>query len=190
MDIILKKLTPELGEDFLYYFDKVAFSDHEEWSYCYCLECHVDKETDEKMKVKEVRREMAKKLIEQGDMQGYLAYDEGQVVGWCNVNDKVNYPHLAEDEEYFTDDAEAGKIKAIYCYDIAPAYRGKGIAGLMLERACADAKEEGFDYVEVYPFSDVNFEWQYHGTTKMYERYGFEVFSKRKWFNIMRKRLG
>lgn len=187
MNIILKKLTPKLCEDFLNYFDNVAFSDHEEWAYCYCLECHLDKKLNDTMKDKNSRRELAKAFIERGVMQGYLAYDEEQVVGWCNSDDKTNYRYLFEDEEYLTEDAEKGKIKVIYCYDIAPAYRGKGIAGLMLEKACADAKEEGFECVEVYPFSDVAFEWQYHGTTKMYEQYGFEMFSKRKWFTIMRK---
>lgn len=189
MNITLKKLTPELCEDFLYYFDKVAFSDHEDWAFCYCLECHLDRETDERLKDRADRRQMAKEMVLQGAMQGYLAYDDDMVIGWCNCDDKLNYRLLAEDEQYFTEDTEKGKIKVVYCYDIAPAYRGKGIASMMLEKACKDAKEEGFAYVEVYPLTDINFEWQYHGTIKMYEKYGFEVFSKTKWFHIMRKTL-
>ena len=44
MDICIKKLTPEMAEDFLYYFDNDAFSDHEEWAACYCLQSHLRRE--------------------------------------------------------------------------------------------------------------------------------------------------
>ena len=35
--------------------------------------------------------------------------------------------------------------------DIAPDYRGKGIASKVLEKVCDDAKNEGYLYVEAYP---------------------------------------
>ncbi len=31
MDVFIRKLTPELEDDFLYYFDNDAFSDHEDF---------------------------------------------------------------------------------------------------------------------------------------------------------------
>lgn len=79
MSITLKRLTPELCEDFLSYFDNVAFSDHEDWAFCYCLECHLDRETQENTaKNKPLRRKMAKNFVNTGVMQGYLAYDGEQ----------------------------------------------------------------------------------------------------------------
>ena len=59
-----------------------------------------------------------------------------------------------------------------------------------LERVCEDAGEEGDDYVEAYPLTYEMFEFQYHGTIKMYERIGFVEYKKRQWFTIMRKAVG
>ena len=94
------------------------------------------------------RREIAKELIKKGVMQGYLAYDGDRVVGWCSCDDKTRYKKLRENREFMTDDVDKGKIKAIYCYDIAPSRRGEGIAHQMLEQICVDAKNEGFSFVE------------------------------------------
>jgi hypothetical protein len=47
-DIIIKKLSPELVDDYLYFFDNIGFSDHKEWSWCYCTFYHFDDETGKK----------------------------------------------------------------------------------------------------------------------------------------------
>ena len=36
MSVIIKSLGPELTDDFLYFFDNLAFSDNPEWAGCYC----------------------------------------------------------------------------------------------------------------------------------------------------------
>ena len=36
MEIKIKSLEPELIDDFLYFFDNVAFTDNPDWSVCYC----------------------------------------------------------------------------------------------------------------------------------------------------------
>ena len=187
MNITVKKLTPELCGDFLDYFENTAFTDHEEWAYCYCLECHLGMAEDEKMKDKNMRRALAERLILSGKMQGYLAYDGNKTVGWCSADDKQNYRLLCCDAEYRTDEDKTDRIKSIYCFDIAHDYRGNGIAGLMLDRICTDAKSEGYQYVETYPFTDESMEYQYHGSRKMYERHGFEIYAERNSFFIMRR---
>lgn len=130
MDICIKKLTPEMAEDFLYYFDNDAFSDHEEWSACYCLQSHLRREEDEKCILKDERRQKAKELVRQGIMTGYLLYDGAKIVGWCNAGDKAGYEPLCVNEEFLTDKTEKGRIKVLYCIDIAPDYRGKDLQKL------------------------------------------------------------
>ena len=39
--IEIKKLTPEFCDKWLGFFDGIAFSDHGEWAFCYCLEGHM-----------------------------------------------------------------------------------------------------------------------------------------------------
>lgn len=44
-----------------------------------------------------------------------------------------------------------------------------------LDRVCEEAKKEGYDTVEAYPFSDVSMEFPFHGTAKMYLDHGFTM---------------
>lgn len=185
----MKKLTPEMADDFLHYFDHDAFSDHEEWSACYCLQSHLSREEDETCILKEERRQKAKEFVRQGVMTGYLIYDGDKVVGWCNAGDKLGYAPVCADEAFFTDPVEKGRIKVLYCIDIAPGYRGKGIAKTVMETFLADAQKEGYTYVEGYPFSDTKRDYQYRGPVRLYEKYGFDLYRQQGWFLIMRKKL-
>ena len=190
MELIFKKLNPELADDFIHFFDFDAFSDHDEWDGCYCLESHLTKqENDQLWGHKEKRREKAEELIRAGIMTGYLIYDAYRVIGWCNTGDKTDYCSICEDEAYYTMDSEKGKVKIIYCIDIAPNYRGRGIADLIVEKVIAEAKKEGFAYMEAYPFADKDFAFQYKGPFRLYEKHGFSLYRRLPDFYIMRKTL-
>ena len=39
MNIEIKKLTADLLDDWLYFFDNTAFSDNDNWAGCYCMVC-------------------------------------------------------------------------------------------------------------------------------------------------------
>lgn len=190
--LLIRPLSPELCEDWLWYFDKTAFQDHEDWAFCYCLEGHLDRKTQEQWTDPEERREKAIELIRAGEMQGYLAYLGNKVVGWCNVNDRENYRYLTDmfrEIGYQTEEPAEWKVKVIFCFLVAPEYRGKGVAQSMLNRVCEDAKKDGYDCIEVYPFADEKFEFQYHGTSKMYERSGFQEIADLKYVKVMRRML-
>ena len=186
MEIHMEPLTPARAEDFLRFFDHDAFSDHEEWAGCYCLEGHLRPEEEAACNKIEKRRKKAKKLILSGTMHGYLLYDGDAVVGWCNAGDKRNFLPICEDPAYHTENA---RIKVVYCMDIAPAYRGKGLATLAMERVLADAENEGYAYVEGYPLAVPNDPYPYKGPLRLYEKFGFEVYRKAEGFFIMRKAL-
>lgn len=189
MELTFKRLNAGLCDDYLSYFDNVAFTDHEEWSACYCLESHLSKEENDALKEKALRREKAAELVRNGTMQGYLLYDGESVVGWCNVGDKADYRNVLTDESHKTVELSRGVVKAIYCIDIAPEYRGKGLAHLIVEKVCGDAAAEGYQYVEGYPFVDKMFPYQYHGPVRLFEKHGFICCGQRDWFFIMQKSL-
>ena len=48
-------------------------------------------------------------------------------------------------------------------------------------------KNEGYLYVEAYPFIDEKYPYQFHGPAKMYKNRGFQLFDKKSWFLIMQK---
>lgn len=79
-------LTPERLPDFLHYFDGAAFADNPKWRSCYCQFLYVDHSKVTWMaRSGEENRAAACDRICSGRMQGYLAYRDGHVVGWCNA---------------------------------------------------------------------------------------------------------
>lgn len=188
----IRPLSPDLCGDWLRYFEETAFQGHEDWSFCYCLEGHLDYETQMKWTNPDERREKAVEMIRTGQMQGYLAYKGDEVVGWCNANDRENYRYVTEmfrEVGYQGKEAPDEKVKAIFCFLIAPEYRKMGVAGQLLERVCQDAARDGYTFVEVYPFGDESFEFQYHGTLGMYRRNGFEKMADLGYVRVLQKRL-
>lgn len=189
MELTFKRLTPEMDGEFFSYFDNIAFSDHEEWNSCYCLESHLSRDENERIEDRSERRKIAADLIQRGVMRGYLIYCGEDIIGWVNCGDKQSYLPIVEYDEFYTEPCETGKIKVLYCIDIAPAYRGKGITHIIVDKFCEDALTEGYSYVEAYPFSDLSFPWQYHGPVKLYESHGFELLAEKSFFKLMRKKL-
>ena len=193
MNIEIRKLSLDLLDDWLYFFDNVAFSDNDEWAGCYCM-CYHWNETLENKKAwncskadAEYNRKCAVRFIKKGIMQGYLAYYDGKVAGWCNANDKQIYDSVNIDLN--REDSEKGKkIKSVVCFCISPDLRGKGIASKLLEKLCSDAADGGYEYVEAYPFSHGENN-DYHGSKSMYEKNGFKDFGKENGYTVVRKYL-
>lgn len=129
-----------------------------------------------------------KELIKNGVMNGYLVYSDNNIVGWSNVDRKANYAPIVRNKEYLSDGDDEQTI-SIYCMEIAPNYRGKGISHYIIDRICENAKADGYKYVEGYPFVDMDFPCQYHGPLKLYEKHGFGMIRKGDYVYVMRKRL-
>lgn len=72
----------------------------------------------------------------------------------------------------------------------APQFRGKGIAGKLLEYVCNDAKKDGFHIVEAYPNKHfIDTEQDFMGPIQLYERQGFTAFYEANNKLVMRKIL-
>lgn len=193
MEIYVCKLSVELLDDWLTFFDNDAFSDDDEWCGCYCMCYHWDSKLEKKRSwdcdesCADFNRKQAIKFIKSGRMKGYLAYADGKVVGWCNANNKKAYVNVNFNfSEEVPDNGE--KIKSIVCFSISPKYRGRGVASALLDYVCKDAESEGFDLIEAYPFvHDRNN--AYHGPLSMYEKSGFEIGEKIEGCIVCRKTL-
>lgn len=178
MNLEIKKLSVDLLEDWLYFFDNIAFTDNDEWAGCYCMCYHWNKSLNRKKEWDcskadaSYNRKCAIDFIRKGKMQGYLAYNNGKVVGWCNANDKKAYDNVNFDLPA-EDSGKNRKVKSIVCFCISPEVRGNGIASQLLKKVCDEAASDGYDYVEAYPFHhDSNN--AYHGPQSMYEKMGFQ----------------
>ena len=207
----IKKLTPDLSKDYFDFFDNRAFSDDSPFYPCYCNAFNLSKErmkTELYQKTEEygndfeawkrALRESAERMVAAGEIQGYLAYDNGVSVGWCNANERLNYYrtgefdlHTPPEDEEYTHCSGRGEVKAIACFEIAPEYRGKGIALMLLKRVLEDAKADGFKYVEAYPVKNGGYMGKaFTGPMHLYEKAGFEIIAQEAETFVMRKQLG
>lgn len=149
MNIEIRKLEPKILSDFLYFFENVAHADNKEWDRCYCINyCAAhNNRTAKKFFDPEVRKKHAIDYINSGLMQGYLAYIDGKVIGWCNANDRNDCLHCYGWKNYIESKEikkkTKEKIMSVFCFTVAPDYRGKGISTALLQRVIDDAKKDG-----------------------------------------------
>lgn len=195
MNIEIKKLSPELLDDYLHFFDTIPHFTNKEEDRCYCVcWCNVAYE-DQDFSTAEKRRNIAITYVNENNIQGYLAYYNNKVVGWCNANTKSDCMECQCGKMYFnsTNKEESSpniKVKSVFCFVIAPEMRRNGIAELLLKSVCEDAAQEGFDFVEAYPNREfMNTEYDYMGPAKIYEKLGFTVYYEIEPKLVMRKKL-
>ena len=172
MDITVKALTPDLLNDYLFFFDNMVFTENPDWSKCYCYSFHF-MGSDVEWNKKENRSSVIK-LINEDKLRGYLAYANDTPIGWCNVNDRSHYQRLST--IYNLDGNTEEKICSIVCFLISPDYRRRGIAKILLEKIITDYSVNHYDYLEAYPAkSELSCERNYKGPLNLYERNHFTI---------------
>lgn len=195
MNIMIRKLHPTLLDDYLAFFDYTPHSTNLEEHKCYCVCWSNENHEGKDFSTAEKRRSMAIDYVRQSKIQGFLAFYNEKVVGWCNVNTKSDclmcYSWQNHMRKIRTNDAITNaRIKSIFCFALAPEMRGKGIATMLLKHVCEDAKEQGYDYVEAYPNKVfINTEEDYMGPIKLYEKLGFIKYYEADQKVVMRKKL-
>lgn len=195
MEIEIKRLTPELADDYVHFFDITPHDQYVDAHKCYCVCWCADDYEGKDFSTAQKRRAAAHDYVRNGVIQGYLAYHHGQPVGWCNANTKADCLKCCSWRMFMKDvslqDVEAGqKVKSIFCFVIAPHIQRQGIASQLLERAIQDAAAEGYDCIEAYPnkaFESISSDFM--GPVQMYERFGFEISAEIEQKYVMRKKL-
>jgi GNAT superfamily N-acetyltransferase len=192
--IVIRPLTSELNADYLNFFDHRAFTDDNPNGPCYCTSPNQEEEQIKMMVsefksfgVKETLRKYAAEMLDRNMIHGYLAYDGDQSIGWCNAADIESYAGFVPT---FARDITCGKTISIVCFEIAPEYRGMGIASAFIDRICTDAKLNGYTAVEGYAnTSDQRNDFDFQGPYRLYQKAGFIEVAREKGQAVMRKVL-
>ncbi|MDR0288127.1 MAG: GNAT family N-acetyltransferase [Clostridiales bacterium] len=202
INITVKPLTPELAADFFDFFDNRAFSDNSPEGPCYCTRFQMTKEQEKaelfdqvdacgggNVGFMRVLRKIAGHQIESGALKGYLAFVDGVAIGWCNANDRANFPAESGNGARFYAPAEK-REKVVACFEIDPNFRGKGVATALLQKVIDDAKAEGYIAVEGFPVKrGERYEWDFTGPIRLYEKAGFTKVAERDGSVVMRKMI-
>lgn len=195
MELEIRKLTPALAEEYAHFFDVTPHDVNIEEQKCYCVtwrsDASYEADGNHWFPTREERREKAIRFVREGSLQGYLAFRDGEIVGWCNANGdcrrcvdylRMFWPIPAEDA--------AVRVKSVFCFVIAPQMQRRGIATKLLEAVVRDAAAEGYDYVEAYANEVFSYEdHDFRGPVAMYEKCGFCCYAAQDGRVVMRKKL-
>jgi GNAT superfamily N-acetyltransferase len=183
-DYEIRELTPELLDDYLYFFDHIAFVDNPKWASCYCYFPHAPHDFEKwHDRTGEQNRSAVIESVQAGRIRGYLAYQYDKPVAWCNAGPRTGVTIL--DPE-----VDAEKIGSIICFVVAKPHRGKGVARRLLEAASEGFRQYGFETIEAYPRLDAKDDASSHfGPLKMFLDAGFQPFKEDNGSLIVRRSL-
>jgi GNAT superfamily N-acetyltransferase len=170
---------PERLDDILAFFDHDAFAGTPEWAACYCMYHHLDHDTWGDRSWQDNRSDLAQR-ISSGATTGVVAYAGDRVIGWCNATLRRELPARADGT-----DADQ-TVLVTSCFQIAPPYRGHGVARRLLASAIDLARERGCTAVEGFPNPDpdaTNPE-AFPGPAALYRSAGFEVENRHAWLEL------
>lgn len=180
MNIEVKRLSWDLIDDYLKFFDDIAFCDNPEWSLCYCCFNYLEDGNDVDT------REYCQELIKAGKLNGFLAFEDGIPVGWCNCDAITNYPRLMKNPAA----KEKEDTVVVVCFTIDPNKRRKGIASKLLESAIKYYKESGYNWIEASTMKGASSDAEnYTGPLKLYKNLGFKVTNETDRFYLLKREL-
>jgi GNAT superfamily N-acetyltransferase len=195
--VVTMPLRPEHAGEFLRFFDHergAAFADNPDWAKCYCHYYHVPKSIRWASLSAQRNRETMAARIEVGEMEGFVAYEGDDVVGWLNAQARHKLPHCFGRLGIAPTPLPCAPFEAavIVCFVIAPSRRRRGIARALLRGALESFSARGFRLVDAFPFksgASVAATDHFHGPLPIFREAGFGVIGENKHLTIMRKLL-
>jgi GNAT superfamily N-acetyltransferase len=121
-----------------------------------------------------------RKLVNNGDVPGLLAYADGQPIGWCAIAPRADYPRLATSRTLKPVDDQP--VWSVACFFVARPFRRRGVTVELLEAAVEFARKHGARIVEGYPVeprkpqADV---FVYTGLASAFRKAGFKEVARR-----------
>lgn len=172
MNFNIQSLDKNNPEELPNFFDSLDYSHAPHWSGCYCRFYHEEDTTQEwtHRSSSQNRRETIE-AIKNGEMTGFLAYDQDKPVAWLNVQEVEKFNRL---KSVFNDYYDKGYILSI-CFVVHPDYRNQGLASLLLKHSISYFRSLEYKGMLALPPKEVyDIQKTYRGTLNMYIKQGYE----------------
>lgn len=193
----IEAMCAERADDWIAFFDGVAFTDNPVWAGCYCRVFEFPHASEDWEAACGDGRNRAVMLgaAQAGAVHGFLAYDEDAPVGWCRAGGRGLY-RGGHSGIRATDPADDDRTLSVVCFVIAPSHRRRGLARALLEAAVESAGHDGYAAVEAYALrelptpSGVPAEAElFRGPRALFDKLGFESVAQTARYDIMRRAL-
>lgn len=196
-DVVARPVAPQDAGDFLRFFDHergAAFADNPAWAKCYCHYYHVPKSVRWASLSASRNRDAMEARIDVAEMEGFVACEDGDIVGWVNAQARHKLSHcLARLGPSPTPlPCEPFEAATIVCFVIAPSRRRRGIARALLRQALESFAARGFKLVDAFPFKSGDSTLaapHYHGPLALFLDAGFSILREHKRLTVVRKLL-
>ncbi|MCA8972540.1 MAG: GNAT family N-acetyltransferase [Planctomycetes bacterium] len=190
-------MTKELADDWIDFFDHRAFEDNAAWSGCYCRVFEFPHETEswDEACANNANRDVMAAAANAGDVQGFLAYDDDVVVGWCRSGVRTMFRRGHSGVRETPPEGDSSTLCTV-CFVVAPTHRRRGVARALLTAACEQAGRDGLAAVEGYALKELPTDRElppeaelFRGPRGLYAHLGFDVAGETDRYWIMRKTL-
>jgi len=139
----VRRLTPDLDGALLDFL-----GDEEDGrGHCFCAAWWVPTWEEWKTRTPAENRAQRAALLARGERDGYLLFDGGRAVGWCQAGPRDRLTKLLKQYGLPADPA----VWAVTCFEIAPSHRGRGAAAFLLRGVLEDLRSRGATRVQGFP---------------------------------------
>jgi GNAT superfamily N-acetyltransferase len=117
-----------------------------------------------------------KALVLAGKVHGIVAFHDGEPVGWCAFDRRVELPRLNRSPSLKCYDAD--RVWSLPCFFVKAGWRQKGVASVLLAAAERALTKHGAEIAEAYPVKlagRIPASSAYTGVPSMFEAAGFSV---------------
>ncbi len=153
---------------------QTLFGEQGAYGGCWCMWWR-SKRKDFEQRGNSGNKEAMRKIIQGGEVPGILGYLDGKPVGWCSVSPRETMGSLNRSPVLKRIDDE--EVWSIVCFFVADGYRGKGIAGALINSAIEYVRAQGGRILEAYPRIATGEQLPpvstFMGTDWMFEQAGF-----------------
>jgi GNAT superfamily N-acetyltransferase len=115
---------------------------------CWCMYWRVARSEFKEGQGKGNKRAL-RRIVDDGEVPGVLAYRDGEAVGWCSIAPRTEFASLNRSRVLVPLDDKP--VWSIVCFYVHPDHRGVGLVVALIEGAVEWARSQGATTIEAYP---------------------------------------